>query len=95
MSSTNALGAFHEAVFAGVEAAGDDFGRTFRFAGQLVDGDDGEDDAVFADVAAVFNNQVFDHVGAITGVDADAADVDASRFCGHRVRRIRERLRSR
>src|SRR5271165_4933708 len=65
--------AFHEAVFADVEAAGHDLKGRFHLAGRLVDGDDGQHDAVFAQVTAVFDDEVFDHVGAVARVDADAA----------------------
>ena len=31
-------------------------------------------------MAAVFDDQIFDHVGAVAGIDADAAHVDAAGF---------------
>src|ERR1700734_2695654 len=37
----------------GREAAGGDFGRAFYLARTLVDGDDGQEDAVFAEMLAV------------------------------------------
>src|SRR5438045_2973465 len=76
----DALGAFHQIVVAGIEATGDDLGSGFGFAGQFVDGDDGQNDAVFAEVQPVFDNQIFNHVGAVAGVDANAAHFDASGF---------------
>src|SRR5579885_877860 len=72
------LGPVHQPVFAGVEAAGDDFRRGLDHPGQLVDGDDRQHDAVFADMAAVFDDQVLDHFGARAVVDADPAHVDPS-----------------
>jgi len=48
----------------------------------FVDGDDRHHEAVFAEMAAVFYDDVFDYVGARAGVDADAADVDASCLAG-------------
>src|SRR5208283_4861165 len=69
-------------IFADVEAARHNFQRRFDLARCLVDGDDGQDDAVFAQVAAVFDDEVFDHIGAVAGVDADAAHVDFAGFAG-------------
>ena len=78
----HAFGAFHEAVFAHVETPRYDFGSGLNSPCQFVDGDDGKDDAVFAEVTAVFNNQIFDYIRSRAGVDADAAYVDASGFAG-------------
>ena len=58
------------------EAAHDDLGRAFDEAGALVDGDDGQDDAVFGEVLAVADDDVFDDVDGAAGVDADAAGGD-------------------
>ena len=33
-------------------------------------------------MAAVFDNEVFDHIGARAGIDADAANIDASGLAG-------------
>src|SRR5262249_48628251 len=54
----------------------DYFRRGLDFSRQLVDGDDREHDPVFAEVTAIFDDQVFDYVGAVAGIDADTADVD-------------------
>ncbi len=70
----------HQAVVAGVEAAGDDFEARLDFAGQFINRDDGEHDAVFAEVTAVFNYQILNHVGAVAGIDADAAHIDFPGF---------------
>src|SRR6185369_10240988 len=69
-----------KAVFSRREAAGHDFGRSLHLAGEFVDGDDGQHDAVFTEVAAVFDNQVFDHVGPRSRVNADPADINAAGF---------------
>src|SRR5208337_562743 len=71
-------GAFDHAVFAECESARHNLGRGFDAAGELVDGNDRHHETVFAEVTAVFDDEVFDHVGAGAGIDADAADVDAS-----------------
>ena len=47
---------------------------------KFVDRDDGQHDAVFADVAAVFDDEIFDHVGAAARIDADAAHIDFAGF---------------
>ena len=44
----DALGAFYQAIVAGVESAGDDFWSSLRLTGQFINSDDGEDDTVFA-----------------------------------------------
>src|SRR5438552_11068920 len=75
-------GAFHQSIFAGVEAAGYDLGCRLDPARELVDSDNRQHDAVLAQVAAVLDDQVFDYVGAVAGIDADAADIDASGFAG-------------
>src|SRR5664279_1630127 len=71
-----------EAIFAGVggEAAHHDFGWSLHLARQLVDGDDGQHDAVFAEVAAIANDQIFHHIAHGIGIDADAAYGNASRL---------------
>src|SRR5271169_5045232 len=76
----DAPGAVHESIFADVEAAGHDLQGRLDFSGRLVNGDDGQHDAVFAEVAAVFDDEVFDDVGAVARVDADAAHVDFAGF---------------
>src|SRR5205085_8431164 len=74
-------GLFHEPIFGGgAEAPGDNLGRGFDAAGELVDGEDGQDDAIFAEVAAIADDEVFDDFAQRAGIDADAADVDASAF---------------
>src|ERR1019366_3317332 len=74
--------AFDHAVFAGRESARHNLGRSFDQSGELVDGDDRHHETVFAEVAAVFDDDVFDHVGAGAGIDADAAHVDAAGLAG-------------
>ena len=66
----------------GSEAAGGDLGLAFDLAGALVDGDDGEEDSVFAEVLAVADHGVFDDVGGGVVVDADAAGGDFSGLLG-------------
>src|SRR5437868_6470278 len=78
----HAAGAFQETIFSNVETARHDFGRGFDISRELVDGDDGKDYPVFADVAAVFDDQVFDYVGAVAGIDADSAHVDLHGLAG-------------
>src|SRR5579872_1281289 len=73
-------GALHESIFADIEATGHNFGSGLDFSGQLVDGNDRQHDAVFAEVAAVFDDEIFDHIGAVAGVDADASDIDLACF---------------
>jgi hypothetical protein len=60
----------------GCEAAGGDLGLAFDLAGALVDGDDGEEDAVFTEMLAVADHGVFDYVGGGVVVDTDAAGGD-------------------
>src|SRR6202522_390006 len=74
----NLLDAIDHAVFAGVESAGHNLGRSFHTPGELVHGDDRHHEAVFAEVATIFNNEVVDHIGARAGIDADTANIDAS-----------------
>ena len=64
------------------EAAEDDFGLAFDLAGALVDGDDGEDDAIFREGAAVLDDEVFDDVNGGAGVNEDAACGDLAVFAG-------------
>ena len=54
------------------EAASDDFRLRFHFAGVFVDGDDGDDDAVFGKMLAVADHHVFDFFER-AGIDTDAA----------------------
>src|SRR5579859_1997640 len=75
-------GALDHSVFAGGEASGHDFGGSFDQAAELVDGDDGHDEAVFAQMAAVFDDQILHYICARAGVDADAAHLDASGLAG-------------
>jgi hypothetical protein len=51
-------------------------GDAFHLACALVDGDDGQKDAVFAEVLAVADDSVVDHVCGGVVVDADAAGGD-------------------
>src|ERR1019366_2614859 len=69
-----------ETILVGVagEAAHHDFGRRLDLARQLVDGNDGQHDAVFAEVTAIANDQVFHHVAHGVGIDADATDGNAA-----------------
>src|SRR4029077_4901667 len=53
-------------------AAGDDFGLRFHSAGVFVDGDDGDDDAVFGEMLAVADDHFLDFLEG-AGIDADAA----------------------
>src|SRR5258708_1642510 len=78
----NAPCTIHQTVIAGIKAAGYDLWSSFHPAGEFVDGDNGQHDTVFAQVAAVFNNQILNHVGARSGIDADSANVDAPGFAG-------------
>src|SRR5208337_3970630 len=64
----------------GSEPAHHNFGRTLHLAGQLVNRDDWQHDAVLAEVPAVANDEVFDHVAHGVGIDADAADSNATRL---------------
>src|SRR6266496_5531009 len=70
----------HEPVLAAGKASRHDFRRNFNFAGQLMDCDDRQHETIFAQMAAIFDNQVFNNVGPGAGVDADAADSYASCF---------------
>ncbi len=54
----------------------------FDLAGAAVDGNDGEEDAVFAEVLAVADHGVFDDVGGGVVVDADAAGGDFAGLLG-------------
>src|SRR5664280_2884600 len=71
-----------ETILAGVggEAAHHDFGWSFHLTRQLVDGDDGQHDAVFAEVTAIANDQILHHIAHGIGIDADAAYGNASRL---------------
>src|SRR6185312_16696458 len=60
----------------GGEAPHHDFRNGFHGSGELVNGDDGQDKAVFAQMTPVFDHQIFHNVGARTGVDADSAHRD-------------------
>ena len=62
-----------ESDLAGDEATSHDFGRPLHLAGALVDGDDRQHDAIFAQVPAVADHQVFDHIRGGTGIDANPA----------------------
>jgi len=62
-----------ESDFTGDEATSHYFGRPLHLAGALVDGDDRQHDAIFAQVPAVADHQVFDHVRGGTGIDANPA----------------------
>src|SRR5260370_653442 len=53
-------------------AAGDDFGLRLHAAGVFVDGDDGDDDAVFGEMLAVADDDFFDFLEG-AGIDADAS----------------------
>src|ERR1700677_1788355 len=55
------------------KAAGDDFRSALNLAGALVDGDDGEHEAVLAQVLAVANHQVFDYIRSGAGIYANPA----------------------
>src|ERR1700674_4913875 len=76
------LDALDHAVVAGIEPARHNLGRSLDASGELGDGDDRHNEPVFAEMAAVFDNNVFDHVGARAGIDADAAHIDASGLAG-------------
>src|SRR5579872_7458773 len=78
----HAFGAFQEPVFPDVEPASHNLRRGLHFSGQFIDSDNGQHNAVFADVSAVFDDEIFDYVGAAAGIDADAADINASGFAG-------------
>src|SRR5580704_13773152 len=74
--------AFDHRIFTRVETARHDLGRRLDAPGQLVDRYDGHHEAIFAQVAAVLDDDVLDHVGARAGIDADAAYIDASGLAG-------------
>src|ERR1700686_3186617 len=76
------LDALDHAVVAGIEPARHNLGRSLDASGELVDGDDRHHEAVFAEMAAVFDNNVFDYVGARARIDADAAHIDAAGLAG-------------
>src|SRR5579871_114922 len=61
-----------EAVLARGKAAHHNFRGRLHPARELVDGNDGQHDAVFTEVTTIANHQVFHHVGARAGVDANA-----------------------
>jgi hypothetical protein len=66
-------GADHQlAAIIAEHAAGDDLGGEIHAAGVFVDGDDGDDDAVFGEVAAIADDGFFDFFQR-TGVDKSAA----------------------
>src|SRR5208283_766194 len=52
----NLAGAFDHAVFAERKATGHNLGRGFDESGEFVDGNDRHDEAVFAEMAAVFDD---------------------------------------
>ena len=58
------------------EAAHDDLRFALDFGGALVDGEHGEDDAIFGEDAAIADDEVFNDVDGGTGVDEDAAGGD-------------------
>ncbi len=62
------------------EAAGHDFRRGFDFSSELVDGNDRHDKTILAQMTPIFDDQILDHIGPGAGVDADAANIHASRF---------------
>ena len=69
-------GASHQFVAVVAEhAAGDDFWQGFHFAGVLIDGDDGDDDAVFGKMLAIADDYFLDFLEG-AGIDADAARSD-------------------
>ena len=51
-------------------------------AGGAVDGEDGDNEAILSEVAAVADDHVFDDVAEGAGIDADAAGVDFFAFAG-------------
>src|ERR1022692_160784 len=65
----DALCSVQQTVFSGIEAASYDLRRRFHAAGKLVDGDDGQHNAVFAQVPPVFNNQILNHIRSRAGID--------------------------
>src|SRR5690242_6200658 len=69
-----------EAIFTGGEAAHHNLGRGLHPSGELVDGNDGQHNAILTQVAAVANHQVLHHVGARARVNAHAAYRHASRL---------------
>jgi hypothetical protein len=75
-------GVAEEVGVVGYEAACGDFGLAFDLAGALVDGDDGQEDAVFAEMLAVADDGIFDDVGGGVVVDADATGGDFAGFVG-------------
>src|SRR5271165_3796660 len=72
--------AFDEAVFTRGKSPGHDFRRTLDSPRKLVDCDDGQHDAIFAQVAAILDDQVLDHVGSRAGINAHPAYVDTARL---------------
>jgi len=77
------FGILHELrTFFRSETASYNFGRCFHLAGQLIDGNDGEHDAVFRQVAAVTDHHIADDLIDHAGIDADAAHGDAAGFAG-------------
>ena len=76
------LGLLDEAIVGGRagKAAHHDLRLVLDHAGNLVDGEDGQDEAVFTEMTAVADDQLFDHVAGGTGVNADASDRDGAGF---------------
>jgi len=69
-------GAGHQFVAVVAEhAASNDFGKGFHFPGVLIDGDDGDDDAVFGEMLAITDHHFFDFLEG-AGIDTDAARGD-------------------
>src|ERR1700674_468115 len=74
--------ALDHTVVAGIEPARHNLGRGLDASGEFVDGDERHHEPVFAEMAAVFDNNVFDHVSAGAGIDTDAAHIDAAGLAG-------------
>src|SRR5581483_633895 len=68
----------HQSIFTGGKAAGHDFRLGLHASRKFVDGDNRQHDAVFADMAPILDDQVFDYVGARARVDAYPANIDPS-----------------
>ena len=90
---TTCAGALHESGFGADEAAADELGLAFDFSAQLVDGEDGENEAVFGKVAAIADDEVFNDVGGGAGVDANAASGDFAVFAGVTAVELEDRRR--
>src|SRR5206468_5855277 len=61
-----------------IKATGHNLRRGFHPTGVLVDGDDRQHKAVFAEMPPVFDYKVFNDICPGTRVDTDATNVDAS-----------------